>query len=73
MPKAQFLGTYRGRRVHRYPVRATVPVDLFSTRVVFDDSIAAYSQSDAARYVKREFSTVPNLNIDVFGPKGGRR
>lgn len=76
-PCAQYIGRYKGRRVHRYPVRVTFNNSrgrladwLSPPRAEF--AVIACTPADAADWARRWCGARAETEIDVYGPKGGR-
>jgi hypothetical protein len=74
--KARLLGTIAGRKVYRVPVRVT----LANSRGTLADwcdppraviHVTAHSAADAADYVRDQYATRAETQIEAFGPAGG--
>lgn len=68
--KAIRLGTYKGRPVHRYPVRIIFREE-WCDEVSIDTDCVSLSASDAAQWAYDQVATRPLTEILVYGPKGG--
>lgn len=70
---ARLIGTMAGKRVYVFPVevkhnnsRACATVATYTRDVI------SHSAADAADAIRDEVATIPETEITVFGPKGGR-
>ena len=73
--KARFLGTLRGKRVYRFPVRITqswLDRDLHHDEVTVE--VTAHTAADAGRLVRDEIAHKVERPTEllVAGPRGGR-
>jgi hypothetical protein len=71
MKAAHLLGTYKGRKVYRFPVTVRVFMGGFEWAEV-EDKVDAYTAAEAANHVRDEWQTVPQVEVVAYGPKGGK-
>jgi hypothetical protein len=70
--KAQLLGTHKGRKVYRIPVRVALN-DSRACMTVREDyhEVIAYSAADAANWARDQYATRAETEVFAYGPKGG--
>lgn len=73
MLAARPLGTYKGKRVHRFPVQVKCNSShLLATVATLTYLVHSTSAARAADCIYQLFATRAETEITVFGPKGGR-
>ena len=65
-------GEYRGRKFYRVPVRVLLNNShRCTTEAIRLHWVIAPSAKDAANYVRDEYATRAETNIEAYGPRGG--
>lgn len=73
MLAARPLGTYKGKRVHRFPVQVRCNSShLLATVATLTYLVHSTSAAKAADCIYQLFATRAETEITVFGPRGGK-
>lgn len=68
--KARFVDTYKGRKVFEYPVVVDTVLSIFESVKAFY-RVKAFCATHARDLIYRQYKSIPQTSIEVYGPKGG--
>lgn len=72
MRRAELLRRDGKQRIFRFPVTLRLNDSRTLASTAIDFTVISTSAREAADWVKAQYGTRPETEIEVFGPKGGR-
>ena len=70
--RARQLGTLKGRKVYRFPVRVQCNSShACATLATYVYEVDSFTAADAANHIRQLYATRAETEITAYGPKGG--